>query len=224
MSNGIQILPSLLAADVGHLYDEIRRTVEAGADGLHLDIMDGHFVPNLSYGPDICRMARKAADFPMHVHLMMSKPLAFVETFASAGADTILVHVEAEDDTEALIDAIRARELRVGLVLNPDTSAEALEPLIGKIDEVLCMTVFPGYGGQAFIRDVLPTIRTVRELAEKGGHELDVSVDGGIDVHTGAECAAAGANVLAAGSSLFKATDMKAAITEMRKAARDAVQ
>jgi len=221
MKRKIQILPSLLAADVGHLYDEIRRTVEAGADGLHLDIMDGHFVPNLSYGPEICRMARKAADYPMHVHLMMSNPHQFVETFASAGADTILIHVEADCDTAAVIDDIKKRDIRAGIVLNPDTSADDVLTLIPDIDEVLCMTVFPGYGGQEFISDVLPTIGAIRAHADELSQNLDISVDGGVDVNTAAKCAAHGANVFAAGSSLFKADDMKAAIVEMRRAVQD---
>lgn len=214
----LHIMPSVLAADMGALRAECRRAVEAGADGLHLDIMDGHFVPNLSMGPAIVAMIRDAVDTHLSVHLMLSRPDRYLDAFIDAGADTLHVHVEADCDVADALRAIRARGVRSGLALNPDTPAEALAPFVAASDEILVMTVHPGFGGQAFIRDVLPKIGAVRAASPT----IDIAVDGGINVECGAETVGQGANILIAGSFLFTATDMRAEIERMRQAAEAA--
>jgi len=218
MALEIKILPSVLAADMGRLEAECKRAIDAGADGLHVDIMDGHFVRNLTMGPDVVKMARKATDSHLSVHLMVTHPQNYVDAFIDAGADTVLIHVEAQCAPAEVLDMIRARKARAGLVLNPETPAESLEGLLSGADEVLCMTVHPGFGGQSFISEVLPKIRKVREL----GPRIDISVDGGIDGKTAPLTAAEGANILLAGTSLFRAPDMKEAIRTMRADAREA--
>ena len=216
----IYVLPSLLAADFGHLEDGARLAETAGGDLLHLDIMDGHFVPNLSMGPAVVAMARRCVSMPLSVHLMLSRPDLYLDAFTEAGANTIQIHVEAECDVSDALEQIAAHGLRRGLVLNPATPADALTPYLDQVDEILCMTVNPGYGGQSFMQDVLPKIKTLRTTLEaRGYHSVDIMVDGGIAADTTAECAAAGANAFVAGSSLYGAPDMRAAIDALRKAA-----
>ena len=210
------ILPSLLAADFGRLADEILRAERSGADALHLDVMDAHFVPNLSFGPDVAALAAKTAPgFHRNVHLMMSRPDLYVGAFAAAGAQTIQVHLEADCDVHDCLAAVRARGLRAGLVVNPETPAEKAFPYIGECDELLVMTVHPGYGGQKFIEDCLPKIAAVRARAPR----LDIMVDGGINDETAALAAAAGANCFVAGSHLFRQADMAAGVAALRAAA-----
>ena len=214
-----QILPSLLAADFGRLTDEIRRVADAGADALHLDIMDAHFVPNLSFGPDVVELARRASP-PLFrdVHLMLTRPDRYIGRFADAGADAILVHVEADCDIWEALRDIRARGVRTGLVSRPQTPVGALYPYLPLCDEVLFMTVNPGYGGQAFMPEVLPKIRALRMAAAAGGNaSLNIMVDGGINLETAAACAAHGANQFVAGSFLFRQPDMGAAVRMMRE-------
>lgn len=213
----IEILPSLLAADLGNLKDGILRVAESGADALHLDIMDGHFVPNLSFAPDTSALCRKVlpAGFPINTHLMMTNPDKYALTFIEKGSTTIQYHLEMRDlvDIRALAEAIHAKGMRVGLALNPDMPAEVALPFIDYADEILCMTVFPGYGGQAFIESVLPKITQLRKAAPT----IDIMVDGGVNFETAERAARAGANQFVAGSFLFKQTDMKAAVTELRQ-------
>ena len=208
-----EILPSLLAADFGRLADEIRRAETSGAEALHLDIMDAHFVPNLSFGPDVVALAKRTAPgFYRNVHLMMSRPDLYLEKFAAAGAQTIQIHVEADCDLHVELRRIRALGLKNAIVLNPETPVERLEPYLGEIDEVLVMTVHPGYGGQSFIAECLPKVTWLR--GRKPG--LDIMVDGGVNAETAVLAAKAGANQFVAGSYLFKQRDMKLAVDEMK--------
>jgi ribulose-phosphate 3-epimerase len=220
----VQVLPSLLAADFGRLAEEIRRVSAAGADALHLDIMDAHFVPNLSFGPEAVSLARSVCpDLFRNVHLMLARPDLYIDRFVDAGADAVQLHVEADCDVWAGLSAIRKRGVRAGLVSRPQTPVEALYPYVTLCDEVLFMTVNPGYGGQAFMAEVLPKIEALRAFA--GGHglrALDIMVDGGINFETAAWCAQRGANQFVAGSFLFKQSDMGAAVRQMRDRCADA--
>lgn len=212
----IQILPSLLAADPGELASGIRRVADSGADALHLDIMDGHFVPNLSFAPDtaaLCKAVLPEA-FPINTHLMMTNPDRYSLRFIEKGSTTIQFHLELHDrlNVRQLASTIHAANARVGLALNPDTPVEVVLPYLDCADEILCMTVFPGYGGQSFIADVLPKIRAIRQAAPL----TDIMVDGGINFETAELAAEAGANAFVAGSFLFKQADMAAAVTELR--------
>lgn len=213
----ISILPSILAADMANLETDVRRALDGGADGLHVDVMDGHFVPNLSMGPAVVEALRKALgpDVYLHVHLMITDPARYVGNFIKAGADTVLIHIESNGDIPACLSDIRRQGARAGITLNPGTPADAVRTIIedGAADELLCMTVHPGFGGQSFIADVLPKISQLREWAPI----TPISVDGGIDADTAPRTAEHGANVMLAGTSLFKANDMQAAIAAMRR-------
>lgn len=209
----LEILPSLLAADFGRLADEILRAEASGADALHLDIMDPHFVPNLSFGPDVVALSRRTAPgFYRNVHLMMSRPDLYLEKFAAAGAQTIQIHVEADCDLHVELARIRALGVKPAIVLNPETPVERIAPYLGEVDEVLVMTVHPGYGGQKFIADCLPKVSWVRERYPS----LDIMVDGGVNGDTAEESVKVGANQLVAGSYLFRQSDMAAAVADMR--------
>ena len=211
----IHILPSLLAADMGRLEEACKLAETAGADGLHLDIMDGHFVPNLSMGPDVVKMARKAVKIHLSVHLMVTNPDWYLDAFAKAGSDLLLIHVEAKSDTSAVLKAIKQKGIKAGITLNPETPVEAALPFLGEVDEILFMTVHPGFGGQSFISNVLPKIREIR----KRRPGLDLSVDGGINHETAEQSAAAGINIFIAGTFLYGAADIRAEIATMRKRA-----
>jgi len=214
----IQILPSLLAADFGNLEAGARKAESSGGDALHIDVMDGHFVPNISMGSAVVEMAHRSVKIPLSVHLMITDPDRYVEKFVEAGADSLFIHIESECDVAKTLDTIRELGARPGITLNPETPVGAIFPVIGHADEVLCMTVHPGFGGQEFIREVLPKIRAVRNYANSNGMaDLDILVDGGIDVHTVTDCASHGANAFVAGSSLYGAADMTAEIDLMRR-------
>lgn len=209
-----EILPSLLAADFGRLSDEILRAEASGAEALHLDVMDAHFVPNLSFGPDVVALAAKVAPgFYRNVHLMMTRPDLYLEAFAKAGAQTIQIHVEADCDIHNELRRIRSMGLKNAIVINPETPVERLYPYLDEIDEALVMTVHPGYGGQKFIGDCMSKVSELRRLRP----ELDIMVDGGINAETAVVAAKAGANQFVAGSYLFRQPDMKTAVDSMRK-------
>ncbi len=209
------ISASILSADFACLGDEIKRAVCHGCDMIHFDVMDGHFVPNISYGVPVLKSLKKCTDKPYDVHLMISKPLDYVSAFAEAGADIITFHIEAESDILKTIEKIKEHGCRVGLTLKPATPAEAVFPYINDIDMVLVMTVEPGFGGQSFMSDMLDKIKAIREEADRLGKPLDIEVDGGIDGTTAPLVKAAGANVLVSGSYLFKAKDIDSAVASL---------
>jgi ribulose-phosphate 3-epimerase len=216
----IQIYPSILAADQGRLAEECRRAESEGSDGLHIDIMDGQFVNNISLGFKSIEVVRNTVGIPLSVHLMIIRPDWYVERCVDFGAGTVLFHVETDCDLVETAGKIRAKGARAGLVLNPETPVEAVLPHLEQLDEVLCMTVHPGFGGQSFITDVLPKIATLREAKP----DMDISVDGGINLETATEAARYGANIFLVGTSMFKAPDMAGELKRMRDAAREALQ
>ena len=214
----LYIAPSLLAADFSDLQNEIRRMEDAGANYLHLDIMDGHFVPNISFGAGLVRSIRRHTRLFFDVHLMISDPLRYAEDFIRAGADIITFHYEAVENPLSVLRAIRALEMPCGIAISPKTPVDVLYPLLGEAKMFLIMTVEPGFGGQKFMSDMLPKIELLRSECERRGRNIHIQVDGGINAVTAAEVKKAGADVLVAGSAVFNAADCAAAIKELREA------
>ncbi|HOL08154.1 MAG TPA: ribulose-phosphate 3-epimerase [Methanomassiliicoccaceae archaeon] len=206
----IKIAPSILSADFSRLGEEVGRLETEGADWVHVDVMDGVFVPNITIGPAVVKAIRPCTSLPFDVHLMITSPERYIEQFADAGADYITVHVEATEDVKGAIDRIHSLGKKAGLSLNPETPFTAVEPYLEHIDLLLVMTVRPGFGGQSFMPVGLPKIAAARERFDAIGSSAELAVDGGTNRDTGRECIDAGVSVLAAGSALFKSPDMRA--------------
>ncbi|MBI5686056.1 MAG: ribulose-phosphate 3-epimerase [Verrucomicrobia bacterium] len=222
MRRPLIIAPSILAADFGRLADEAARAEAEGGDWLHVDVMDGHFVPNLTVGPDVVRALRRATSLPLDVHLMVDRPDKFAPAFIEAGADRVSIHIESPCNVAATLEAIRAAGRSPGIVLNPGTPLKAIQPHLDRVKLVLMMTVNPGFGGQAFMDPVLEKISQLAALRDEKNLDFDIQVDGGVSENTVGKCAAAGANVMVAGVALFRAQDMAEAIAALRRACNPA--
>jgi len=221
VTGAVKLAPSILAADFTRLGDQVAEAERAGADRIHVDVMDGHFVPNISMGEPIVRSLRKATRLPLEAHLMISDPDFFVEEFAQAGTDAFMVHWEGNNDLARTVQRIKALGKRVGVAINPATPAAVLEEIIQDLDQVLVMTVSPGFGHQHFLHTTLPKIGRARRMIDRIKPGCDLEVDGGVDVATAPLAVAAGANVLVAGSAIFNdGEDVADAMKRLRAAAQ----
>ena len=209
--------PSILAADPMNMQKDLENAAQAGAKWLHIDVMDGSFVPNLSFGYSTVKAVNGISDLVLDVHLMIEKPIRYVEHFCKAGSDILTIHVEADtpENTKAALEQIRAMGVKPGIVLKPKTPAEALAPYLSMVDLVLVMTVEPGFGGQKFMADMMPKVKQLRAMLDEVNPSCHLEVDGGVDLVTGVTCKENGANVLVAGSAFFRAEDKKAFTTQI---------
>ena len=221
MTDSVKLAPSILAADFARLGDQVAEAERAGADRIHVDVMDGHFVPNISMGTPIISSLRKATRLPLEAHLMISNPDFFVDEFAQAGADSFMVHWEGNNDLSRTVQHIKALGKRVGVAINPATPAEVLEEIMQDLDQVLVMTVNPGFGHQHFLHATLPKIGRARRMIDRIKPGCDLEVDGGVDVATAPLAVAVGANVLVAGSAIFNDSE---GVTDAMKRLRAAAQ
>lgn len=214
----MKVAPSLLSCDFSKMGEEVIKVDKGGADMVHLDVMDGHFVPNLTIGPAIVKSVRPYTKLPFDVHLMIDYPLDYIDAFADAGADIITFHVESMSDTEVTIAKITSRNIKPGIVIKPGTPAEAVFPYLEKVYMVLVMTVEPGFGGQMFMEDMLPKVTAIKAEAKKRGLNILVEVDGGISEKTVGAAARAGVDICVSGTGVFKAEDTAAAIKNLKEA------
>ncbi|MBE6163606.1 MAG: ribulose-phosphate 3-epimerase [Streptococcus equinus] len=220
MSNN-KIAPSILAADYANFASELKRIEETSAEYVHIDIMDGQFVPNITFGADVVASMRKHSKLVFDCHLMVVNPERFVDAFAQAGADIMTIHVESTLHIHGALQKIKKAGMKAGVVINPGTPVSAIEPVLSLVDQVLIMTVNPGFGGQAFIPEMLEKVEKVAKIRDEKGYDFDIEVDGGVDNKTIKACYQAGANVFVAGSYLFKATDLAAQVETLRVALDD---
>jgi ribulose-phosphate 3-epimerase len=218
-----KIAPSILSADFSRLGDEIRDVAAAGADYIHIDVMDGHFVPNITIGPLVVEAVRKVTALPLDVHLMIADPDRYVAEFANAGADIIVVHAEATNHLHRTVQLIKSLGKKAGVSLNPATSLHALDYILEDLDLVLLMTVNPGFGGQSFIESCIPKIQALRGMLDKKGLETELEVDGGVKIANIDRIAHAGADVFVAGSAVFGSSDYSATISELKRRAKEPI-
>ena len=217
------IAPSIIAADFSYLRAEVARVNQANADMLHVDIMDGHFVPNITFGPDIVKTIKSLTKLPLDVHLMLSRPRKFITKFVESGAANITIHVESEDQIRTALDEIHYYSIKAGLSVKPRTPLSDVKDYLGAIDRLLIMTVEPGFGGQKFMPDMMEKVKQAVAWREEGGFKYDIEVDGGLDRYTIWDAVRAGAQVIVAGTALFHQPDMAHAIQDLRDNAREAV-